>query len=128
MNKEEKKLIEEAMTWLGTPYKYGGADKGICADCSGFVMRVYESALDYKLPRNSKKQSEFCKKIKKEHIRPGDLVFFATGKEPGVVSHVGIMIDEIQFIHASSSKGVVVSKMTQSYYQKHFVMYGKVPK
>lgn len=127
LDKTQKKIIEEAYTWLGTPYKYAGTDKGKGADCSGMVMMVYEKAVGEKIPRNSAKQAEFCKEIDASDVSAGDLVFFATGKDPDRISHVGIIIDNENFIHASSSKGVVVSKFTNAYYQRTFRMFGRVP-
>lgn len=125
--KNERRLIEEARTWIGTPYKYGGAEKGIAADCSGMVMCVYLESTGIKIPRNSAKQAEFCTKLDSEDVRMGDLVFFATGKDPAKVSHVGIVIDAETFIHASSSKGVVESKLNSPYFQRTFLMFGRVP-
>lgn len=124
----EKHIVEEALTWMGTPYKYAAADKGKGTDCSGMVLRVYEDAAGIKLPRNSKKQAEFCKKLKEKEVKGGDLVFFATGKDANVISHVGIMIDDVKFVHASSKKGVIVSDVTTPYYQRTFMMYGRVPR
>lgn len=127
-DKVQKKLLAEAETWMGTPYLYGGKEKGEGADCSGFVMMVYLNALDVKLPRVSARQAEFCKSIDESDVRIGDLVFFATGKEEGKVTHVGMMIDEEgTFIHASSSKGVVHSTMNNQWYRRHLVGYGRVP-
>ncbi len=122
----EKDIVEEAMSWMGTPYKYAGSEKGRGTDCSGFVVSVYEKVAGIKLPRNSREQSEFCKKLKKSSVRAGDLVFFATGKDKNRVSHVGIMIDDVKFIHASTKKGVVVSEVTAPYYERTFMMYGRV--
>lgn len=127
-NKSQKRIIEEAYTWLGTPYKYAKAVKGEGTDCSGLVMVVYEKVTGEKLPRNSAKQAEYCTPVNAEDVDMGDLVFFATGKDPERVSHVGIVIDNENFIHASSSKGVVVSKLANSYYQKRFRMFGRVPR
>lgn len=126
-SKTAKAIIEEAYTWLGTPYKYAHQEKGSGTDCSGMVMRVYETATGEKLPRNSAKQAEYCSEISADKVESGDLVFFATGKDPRKVSHVGIVIDNENFIHASSSKGVVVSKLTSNYYQRTFIMFGRVP-
>lgn len=125
--KHRRKLIEEAETWLGTPYHYAHDTKGEGTDCSGMVMQVYLSTLDYALPRNSAKQAEFCVVLKEEEVQAGDLVFFATGKDPNKVSHVGIVVDEDNFIHASSSKGVVISKLSNPWYAKRLLMYGRVP-
>lgn len=125
--KERKLLVREAEEWLGTPYVYARQDKGKGTDCSGLVMQVYLTALDCELPRNSARQAEFCRRIKAEEAVAGDLVFFATGKDKSKVSHVGILVDEESFIHASSSKGVVRSKMSNPWYAKRFLMYGRVP-
>ncbi len=81
---------------------------------------VYEKAVGEKIPRNSAKQAEFCKEIDASDVNAGDLVFFATGKDPDRISHVGIIIDNENFIHASLSKGVVVSKFTNAYYQRSY--------
>lgn len=121
----EKKIIEEAFKWEGTPYVYGRDEKGVATDCSGMVMRVFEKAIDCKIPRNSAKQAEFCDKVSKNKVRPGDLVFFITNGGDKI-NHVGIMIDDEQFIHASS-KGVRVSSLESSYYKKHFKRFGRVP-
>lgn len=125
--KTDNKLIKEAYGWIGTPYGYGQAEKGKACDCSGMVMRVYEKVKGIKLPRNSAQQQDFCKRLKKKDVRVGDLCFFATGKDPDKTSHVGIMIDDVNFIHASTSKGVVVSDITQPYYVRTFKGYGRVP-
>ena len=122
-----KILIEEAFEWIGTPYGYGKETKGVAADCSGFVMVVFDTAIGCKLPRISYKQAEFCRKIGERDVKPGDLVFFATGKDPKQISHVGIMVDKTQFLHASSSKGVCLSNLESGYYKTHFIMYGRTP-
>lgn len=125
-NKDQKALVEEAMTWIGVPYTYAKSDKKEGTDCSGLVLRVYLDVLGVKLPRNSAQQAEFCKKIDKEDVEPGDLVFFATGKDPNRVSHVGMMIDKVNFIHASSKKGVVISQLDTPYYIRTFLQAGRV--
>lgn len=125
--KSDNAIVTEAYTWLGTPYGYAKAEKGKACDCSGMVMRVYEKVRGVKLPRNSAQQQDFCKKLKEKDVREGDLCFFATGKDPDRTSHVGIMIDDRNFIHASASKGVVISDITQPYYVRTFKGYGRVP-
>ncbi|MCM1152882.1 MAG: C40 family peptidase [Muribaculum sp.] len=127
LSKEEKILLSEAESWIGTPYKYACQEKGRGTDCSGLVMQIYDKAYGVKLPRNSAKQAEYCVPVKEKEVRTGDLVFFSIGQKTGKVSHVGIMLDRESFIHASSSKGVVISKMTNNYYIRHFKMYGRVP-
>lgn len=127
ISSERKRIVEEARSWLGTPYGYAHSEKGIATDCSGMVLKVYETVVGITLPRNSAKQHEFCKHIKRKEIKKGDLVFFATGKDPDKISHVGIMLDEENFIHASSSKGVVVSSIDTPYYMRTFKGFGRVP-
>ena len=127
LDKQQKLVIEEAFSWLGTPYTHAMQDKGVGTDCSGMVMAVYRDALGSLLPLNSAKQAEFCERIEAEEARIGDLVFFATGKNPERVSHVGIVVDPDNFIHASTSKGVVVSALHTPYYASRLIMYGRVP-
>lgn len=127
-NTHTHKIIAEANTWLGTPYKYAGQEKGKGTDCSGFVMKVYESVTGEKLPRNSAKQAEYCLQLHPDEVKQGDLVFFATGKDPAKISHVGIIIDSDSFIHASSSKGVIISDLNSNYYKRTFMMFGRVPR
>lgn len=121
-----KRIVEEALTWLDTPYKYAGAEKGVGTDCSGMVLRVYEDVTGIKIPRNSALQAEFCDSIDAGSIQFGDLAFFATGNDPNRISHVGIMIDNNRFIHSSTSKGVLISDINTPYYQRTFRMFGHV--
>lgn len=128
IDKNRKKIIEESRKWIGTPYLYAGKQKGKGTDCSGLVMTVYEEVLGYKLPRNSAKQAEFCKSVDENKVMAGDLVFFATGKDPNRVSHVGILLDDgFSFIHASSKKGVCISRLDNLYYLSRFLKFGAVP-
>lgn len=121
-----KEIAEESLSWIGTPYGYGHSEKGVSTDCSGLVLVIYRDIAEIKLPRNSAEQADFCKELKEKEIEPGDLVFFATGKDAHKVSHVGVMIDECRFVHAST-KGVIISEMTTPYYQRTFIKYGRVP-
>lgn len=120
-------LVAEAMTWIGTPYQYACQTKGTSTDCSGMVMKVYESVGGVMLPRNSAKQAEYCQDLDRKDVEVGDLVFFATGKDKNRISHVGIMIDTKRFIHASSSKGVVISQIDTPYYTRTLRKFGRVP-
>lgn len=125
---DQQRLMDEAYTWLGTPYKFAGVEKGVGVDCSGMVTAVFLKALGWRLPRNSARQAEFCLDIKEKEIETGDLVFFATGKDPQRISHVGIIVDSENFIHASSSKGVTVSRLHNPYYTTRVRKYGRVPR
>ena len=120
------KLEKEARKWIGTRYKYGGQSrKG--TDCSGMVMVIFDEVAGIKLPRDSRSQQQFCKPVKKDKLAPGDLVFFSTGKNSSRVSHVGLYIGKGDFIHASTSSGVIVSNLSQKYYATHYHSGGRVP-
>lgn len=124
---ERKKVIEISHEWIGTPYMYAHSEKGIASDCSGMVVSVFEEAVAKKLPRNSEKQAEFCNKIREEEVKPGDLVFFATGNDLNKISHVGIMLNQEDFIHVSSSKGTCISTIKTPYYSSRLRSFGRVP-
>lgn len=117
-------LLSEAKAWLGTPYLYGGeSNDGV--DCSGFVLQVYLKALNIKLPRNSAKQQQYCQPITRADLTPGDLVFF-TVNGGSDVGHVGIYVGDDQMIHSSSSKGVIISSLSQKYYTDNFHSCGRI--
>ena len=111
-------LIETALSYRGTPYRNGGSDpKGF--DCSGFTQWVFAQH-GVAIPREVEKQFEVGKKIKQDDLKPGDLVFFHTVSRGA--SHVGIVVDGDQFVHAPSSKGVVrVESISSSYWSPRFV-------
>lgn len=122
---DNKRLYEELRTWLGAPYKYGGKTrKG--TDCSGMVMQVYQAVYDKALERNSARQFERnCKEISRKKLREGDLVFFNNGRSHGI-THVGIYLRDGKFVHASSSRGVIVSDLSERYWNNHFQCAGRV--
>lgn len=124
--KLQHEIVDEAISWIGTPYAYAKSDKGVGTDCSGMVLAVYEKIANVKIPRNSAKQAEFCTELKPEEVSIGDLVFFATGSDPDRISHVGIMVDEVNFVHASTKKGVVISRIDTPYYIRTFKKFGRI--
>ena len=102
--------------WKGTPYKYGGlSTNGI--DCSGFVFLVYKEVFNFSLPRMTRHQLRFGQRIERSELEIGDLVFFKTGKK---VWHVGIYVGNNQFIHASTSKGVITSNLDNQYWTSKY--------
>lgn len=125
LDASQRAVIAEAESWLGTPYKYGGNDRN-GVDCSGLVLQVYQRALAIDLPRTSRDQRDYCENSKVSGIVPGDLLFFATGKDESRVSHVGIFVGGNNMIHASTSKGVIVSDFTTPYYKRTFAGAGYV--
>lgn len=114
-------VIGEARTYIGTPYKWGGNDK-VGIDCSGLMVRSFES-VGIKIPRTTSQQIDLGKKVSLKKSREGDLVFFAFGKSKRKVTHVGLVSkhnskSDIDFIHASSSRGVVETQLVKDYYLK----------
>ena len=108
--------------WMGVPYKWAGNDKnGI--DCSGFVNQVYLHVYKKQLERSAKDIINECEPIKKEELKEGDLVFFDIS---GANSHIGVFLENSKFIHASSSKGVMISDLNQSYWIKYWGRAGRV--
>lgn len=114
-------LLAEAESYLGTPYRYGGTTRnGI--DCSAFVLSVFGASMGMHLPRVAASQAQEGERVAREDMRKGDLVFFSNG---GRISHVGIVHDidengEIRFIHASTSRGVMISPLSDSYWGPKF--------
>lgn len=108
------KLNAQLKQWKGTPYQYGGLDhRGI--DCSGFVYRTFQERFGIQLPRSTSQQAKVGTEISRDELLPGDLVFFKTGRgESGL--HVGIYDKKGQFIHASTSKGVMRSSLNNVYW------------
>ncbi len=115
-----EKVLFEVITYLDTPYKYGGNSKeGI--DCSAFTQNVFSNSLNLVLPRTAKQQFQKGQSISsKTNLKFGDLVFFNTTSRsyPG---HVGIYLGENLFVHASRSKGVVISSLQSTYYKERYI-------
>jgi cell wall-associated NlpC family hydrolase len=117
-----KKLKKEIEDWLGVPYRYGGRDKkGI--DCSGLICVLYQSVYKIEMAKTVRLQYMACKKIPLKKLREGDLVFF--NPESKEVTHVGLYLTNHQFVHASVSKGVVISSLENTYYKKCVVCGGR---
>ncbi len=126
-NVKNAQLYIESASWIGTSYKYGGKSRS-GVDCSGLTGLIYKNVYGKNLSRSSAGiLQDNCSKIKKSSLKEGDLVFFRTdGKKSSTPNHVGIYLKEDKFIHASTSKGVIVSSMTQDYYVRTFITGGKV--
>jgi len=103
--------------WLGTPYLPGGTTKN-GADCSGFVSSVYMEKERMYIPRSTTEEYKMGKDVTGDNLSIGDLVFFGEGRR---VSHVGIYVGRGNFIHASSSNGVMVSPLDDSYWKPKYI-------
>ena len=122
-NKVMKALLAHYQQWRGARYRLGGMSKsGI--DCSGFVYIAYLKRFNLELPRTTINQIRAGYRVDKSELKPGDLIFFKTGVG---VRHVGIYLQKGKFMHASSSKGVMISHLDNSYWTKHYWMCKHIP-
>ena len=122
-------IINSASENIGVRYKTAGTTKS-GYDCSGLVYSTF-GLFDVKLPRTSFEQSKTGVALGQtiENAKKGDLIFFKTNNS-SQINHVGIvigvMVDEIKFIHSSTSKGVIISSTKEPYYQNAFVQLNRV--
>jgi cell wall-associated NlpC family hydrolase len=112
----EKQLMAFHHEWEGVPYRYGGMSKqGV--DCSAFVYLVYKDIWGTSLPRTTEDQSNLGKAVTKGNLKTGDLVFFKTEWS---TRHVGIYLSDNRFLHASTSQGVMISRLDNSYWKQKY--------
>lgn len=102
--------------WQGVPYAMGGMSQS-SIDCSGLTVLAYRDLFGMQLPRTAEEQAQYGRNISKNSLQPGDLVFFKTGF---FQRHVGIYLDKNAFIHASTSKGVMISQLDEPYWRAKF--------
>lgn len=120
-SKKIKSIVSYAKTFGGTRYKFGGTTKkGM--DCSGLVYTSFKKE-NIVLPRTSRTMATQGKAISLKKVIVGDLLFFKTNKRKNVISHVGLVVQTkgvIKFIHASTSRGVIISSLDEKYWNKCF--------
>lgn len=121
MRDKASDMVLSAMNFLGVPYRRGGnsAEQGF--DCSGFTRHVFEASLGLVLPRRADEQASAAGliKVKRDELKPGDLVFFNTLKRS--FSHVGIYIGEGRFVHAPSRGRMVrVDRLDDRYWKPRY--------
>lgn len=111
-----KKLYEHYNAWRGVSYREGGlSKKGV--DCSGFVYLTYKEKFNKSIPRTTELLESHGHRIDLDSLTPGDLLFFKTGWKK---RHVGIYLKNGKFMHASSSRGVMISKLDNPYWSDAF--------
>ena len=108
----QQQLHSAHQDWKGTPYILGGSGRN-GVDCSSFTQIVYRDYFGIDLPRHTSQQLQEGRGVRRNQIRPGDLIFFRTAR--GVL-HVGIAIEDGDFLHASVSSGVMISNINQNYW------------
>ncbi len=136
-----QKLIDNALTFRGIPYKYAGKIPETGFDCSGFVSYVANDALNIKLSPSTTQMFREVKKISISEREPGDLIFFAVKGSDGIsrVNHVAIYLGKYTgsgalngkrlMVHAASdgpSTGVIVSDVEENYWKNHFYSYARI--
>jgi probable lipoprotein NlpC len=109
-------LYAQYEEWKGTRYQIGGLSRQ-SVDCSGFVHITFKSRLGIVLPRSTDLQVELGQNIDKDELRPGDLVFFKTGR---TLRHVGVYLEDGRFLHASSKLGVAISHLNDNYWKSAY--------
>jgi probable lipoprotein NlpC len=117
-------VIQTARSYTGTPYRWGGTTR-VGMDCSGLLCTSFQS-INVTLPRTSEEQSRYGKPVKTRDLKEGDLVFFGANKNSREITHVGMVTEvindnEIKFIHASTSLGVIENNLISDYWQKIFI-------
>lgn len=109
-------LLKQYNAWAGTRYRYGGmTHRGI--DCSALMQHVFRDGFDYRLPRTTLGQVTEGEHVSKSKLLPGDLVFFRPYRGD---RHVGVYVGEGYFMHASTSQGVKLSRLSNPYWQRHY--------
>ena len=118
-----QKLIAKVTEWLGTPYRTAGVSK-YGADCSGFVSQLYKEVYNVELAHNANGMLfEMKQMVRRPELREGDIIFFRIhGRR---ISHVGIYLGDNKFVHASSSRGIVINDLTDPYYQRAYYTAGR---
>lgn len=112
----KSRIMDQYADWKGVRYRLGGTSKkGI--DCSSFVQRTFREQFGLELPRSTYEQQETGKSVSRNNLRTGDLVLFRAGSTG---RHVGIYIGNNQFVHASTSSGVMISSMNEPYWKKRY--------
>jgi len=122
-----RQIIYTALEYDGVKYRSGGTTSA-GMDCSGLVTTVFKT-YDISLPRSSNDMSKVGRKLKRDEIQKGDLVFFKTNGR-SVINHVGLVTevkgDEIIFIHSSVQRGVIISSTKEPYYQRTFAQANRI--
>ncbi|MBU3012756.1 C40 family peptidase [Polaribacter vadi] len=116
-------VVANALKYKGVKYKYGGTTrKGM--DCSGVVF-VSFGAENIALPRSSRYMANEGNKVALGKVKKGDLLFFKISRRSNQINHVGLVTEikngQIFFIHATTSRGVIISSMSEKYWKKTFV-------
>ncbi len=115
--KIRQKLDEAYVDWKGIPYILGGSDyTGV--DCSAFMQIIFEDYFGIRLPRVTQDQLSVGTSVKRGGIQIGDLIFFRTGRK---TLHVGVAVSRSEFLHASTTNGVMISSLEDRYWSDFYL-------
>src|SRR5690606_37560564 len=113
-----RNIVEVAQSFHGTPYRFGGTTAS-GMDCSGLIFTAFKEE-DILLPRSSRDMANKGQRISLNEVTVGDLVFFKTDRRRNVINHVGLVVEvflgKVYFIHSSTSQGVIISTLDESYW------------
>lgn len=124
--RQQARLWYHALTFIGIPYRFGGSSRS-GMDCSGLVFRLYKDIYDITLPHSTSLLYQKGYAINLGVLQIGDLVFFDIDQNR-IPDHVGVYLGDYNFIHASSRKGVILSKISDPYYQERMLGVRRIEK
>ena len=120
---EDMDFIKMVASWIGVPYKFGGCSReGI--DCSCFVNTFYFDFYGITLRRRAEDMLNDIHRVYINELQQGDIIFYKINGQK--ISHVGIYISKNHFVHASTSKGVMINSLDEPYYKKYYSGAGRV--
>ncbi len=120
---EDMDFIKMIASWIGVPYKFGGCSReGI--DCSCFVNTFYNEFYGITLRRRAEDMQMDIHAVNIDELQQGDIIFYKIKGQK--ISHVGIYISKKRFVHASTSKGVMINSLDEAYYAKYYSGAGRV--
>ena len=127
-NANVNSVITYAKSFEGTRYKFGGTTRS-GMDCSGLVFVAFKNQ-NVALPRVSRDMATRGKQINLQQTTAGDLVFFKTSKSSRNINHVGLVVEAkngtVYFIHSTTSRGVIISSLDESYWNSAFVQVRRI--
>jgi murein DD-endopeptidase len=114
------RLVSRAMTYLGTPYRYGGTSPSTGFDCRGFVYYLYGAVFGQRIPRMPHEMVREATPVARSDLKPGDLVLFG---HRSTFTHIGIYAGNDHFVHATHrGSPVMVTHLDSDYYRQRYLM------
>lgn len=122
---EDPDFLKEVDSWLGVPYVYGGKSKE-GTDCSGMIQTMFRQKYGLLLERSANDMQKDVDFIDIDRAAFGDILFFKINFK--TVGHVALYLGQKRFIHATTSRGVIISSLDEDYYKKRFYKAGRLKK